>query len=155
VVGVVKSRTLKQLASDKRRSAQMKGTRPAFLKGKKSKSRSVSKSKGGGGSHKSKDLTIPLSIAIPAAIPLVKALTFNPATGQNGLAFDQTMEGAKQTYRSLALSYSGYDIDTNEWKLGELLVTYGSLALGVAAHKYLGGAANRILGSSNVPIIRV
>lgn len=148
-----KARTAKQLASDRKRSLAMKGTRPAFLKGKKSKSRSVPNKKGS--SSKSKDLTIPLTIAIPVALPLVKALTFNPATGQNGLAFNQTMEGAKQTYRSLALSYTGYDIDEAKWKLGELLVTYGSLAIGVAAHKYLGAGANRLLGASNVPIIRV
>ena len=104
---------------------------------------------------KSRDLTIPLTIAIPVALPMVKALTFNPATGQNGYAFNPTKEGAKQTYRSLALSYTGYDIDEAKWNFSELLVTYGSLAIGVAAHKYLGGAANRLLGASNVPVIRV
>jgi len=150
---VPKNRSPAQLASDRKRSTAMKGKRPAFLKGKSSKRKSVPNKKGS--SPKSKELTIPLTIAIPVALPLVKALTFNPATGQNGYAFNRTMEGAKQTYRSLALSYTGYDIDTSEWKLSELAVTYGTLAVGVLAHKYLGASANRLLGASNVPIIRV
>jgi len=150
-----KARSQKQLASDRKRSLAMKGTRPAFLKSKSKKSsRSVTKKKNSG-SHKKKDLTIPLSIVLPAAYPLVQALTFDPSTGQNGYAFNNTKEGAKQTFRSLVKAYSGYDIDTNEFDFGSLMRTYGALFIGIAAHKYVAPTANRILARNNIPLIRV
>ena len=133
----------------------MKGIRPAFLKGKsKSKSRAMTKSKSSG-SHKSKDITIPLSIVLPAAYPLVQALTFDPSTGQNGAAFNPTKEGAKQTFRSLVKSYAGIDLDDNSFDAMALVRTYGSLLVGAMAHKYIAPTANRILARNNIPLIRV
>jgi len=131
----------------------MKGKKPSFLKGVKSKVRKSlpNKKKQSSGP---KETTLPLAIIVPAAIPLVKALTFDPRTGRNGLAFDRTPEGAKQTFRSLARAYSGYDIDTMEFDLTDPAITYGTLILGIIGHK-LAGRVNRLLGSSKVPLIRI
>lgn len=91
---------------------------------------------------------------IPAAIPIVKAVTFDPRTGRNGIAFDKTVEGAKQTFRSLGRAYTGYDMDTGEFDLTDPAITYGTLFLGVIGHKLAKGA-NRLLGQSQVPLIRI
>jgi len=149
---MAKTRTAKQLASDRKRSLAMKGKKPSFLKRAVSKSRKSlpNKKKSSG----PKETTLPLAIIIPASIPLVKALTFDPRTGRNGLAFDRTTEGAKQTFRSLAKAYSGYDIDTQEFDLTDPAITYGTLILGVIGHK-LAARVNRLLGSSKVPLIRI
>lgn len=147
-----KSRTPKQLASDQKRSRAMKGTRPKFLKSKGKRRSSVTKKKT---SHKSKETTIPLSILLPVLFPLIQAATFDPSTGRNGIAFDRTTEGAKQTLRSLMKSYSGVDLDTNEMDWMALVRTYGSLALGVGVHKYVAPSANRVLARNNIPLLRV
>jgi len=106
------------------------------------------------GKSSPKETTLPLAIVIPASIPLVKALTFDPKTGRNGLAFDRTAEGAKQTIRSLGKSYTGFDLDTGDFDIMDPITTYGIIFLGVIGHK-LAGKANKILGSSKVPLIRI
>jgi len=152
VVDLAKARTAAQLAADARRSRAMKGKKPSFLKRTGSKfRRSLATKKTNSGP---KETTLPLAIIIPAAIPLVKALTFDPRTGRNGVAFDRTPEGAKQTFRSLARAYSGYDIDTMEFDLTDPAITYGTLFLGIIGHK-IAARANRLLGSSKVPLIRI
>jgi len=155
MVELAKARTSKQLAADAKRSRAMKGKKPAFLKGKsgsttlgRRKSPNQKKSNG------PKETTLPLAIIIPASIPLVKALTFDPRTGENGFAFNRTTEGAKQTVRSLGRAYAGYDMDTGEFDLTDPAITYGTLFLGIIGHK-LAAKANRILGSSKVPLIRI
>jgi len=130
----------------------MKGKKPSFLKGKSSSRKTSLASKN---THtKPKETTLPLAIIVPAAIPLVKALTFDPRTGRNGLGFDRTAEGAKQTIRSLGRAYAGYDMDTGEFDLTDPAITYGTLFLGFIGHK-LAAKANRILGASKVPLIRI
>ena len=131
----------------------MKGKKPAFLKGKSSPRKSVAKKKNP--SHKSKETTIPLAVVLPALAPSVKAFTFDPGTGRNGVAFNRNAEGAKQTLRSLIRSYSGYDIDRNLFEFEPLLQTYLPLGAGILAHKYLGGPANRVLAANKVPLLRI
>lgn len=146
-------RSQKQLTADRKRSTAMKGKRPSFLKGKKSSRRSVPKSKNN--SHRKKETTIPLSIVLPVLSPVVKSITFDPGTGRNGVFFARTAEGAKQTVRSLVRSFSGYDLDRNIFEFEPLMQTYGPLVVGVLAHKFLGGPANRILAANKVPLLRI
>ena len=151
---MAKARSAKQLASDRKRSLAMKGTRPAFLKRKSSSKKRSSVAKNKSSHTKKREITVPLSIVIPAIIPIAKALTFDPRTGQNGLAFNKTAEGAKQTLRSLGRAYTGYDMDTGEFDLTDPAITYGIIILGAIGHKFA-GRANRLLGQSGVPIVRI
>jgi len=151
---VAKARSPKQLASDRKRSLAMKGTRPAFLKAKSSSKKRSSVAKKKNTHTKKREITIPLAIVIPAAIPIVKAVTFDPRTGRNGVAFDRTAEGAKQTFRSLGRAYTGYDMDTGAFDLTDPAITYGTLILGAIGHT-LAAKANRLLGQSQIPLIRI
>ena len=150
-----KARSAKQKAADAKRSRAMKGTRPAFLKSKRKSNPSVAKKKSSGHKSRPKETTVPLSIVLPAVYPLAQAVTFDPSTGRNGLAFDRTQEGAKQTLRSLVKSYSGFDIDDNSFDGMALIRTYGSLFIGVLAHKFAAGPANRILARNDIPLLRI
>jgi len=151
---VAKARSAKQLASDRKRSLAMKGKRPAFLKGKSSSKKRSSVAKSKNTHTKKREITVPLAIVIPAAIPIVKAVTFDPRTGRNGIAFDKSTEGAKQTFRSLGRAYTGYDMDTGEFDFTDPAITYGTIILGIVGHK-VAEKANRLLGQSGVPLIRI
>jgi len=151
---VAKARSAKQLASDRKRSLAMKGKRPSFLKGKSSTKKRSSVAKKSNNVTKKREITVPLSIVIPAIIPIAKAVTFDPGTGRNGIVFDKTTEGAKQTLRSLGRSYTGYDMDTGEFNFTDPAITYGIVILGAIGHRFA-GKANRLLGQSGVPIVRI
>ena len=131
-----------------------------FRAGKGPKAKPKGK-KGGGGlvakvRRRRPQFTLPLAVVGGLMAPPLRSFGTGTYGGRPAQIASNPVLGLTEGFSDWAAHYIGYVAHRNEWRWDYAAIGWGTLLLGISAHKVAGLlGVNRALGRAKVPMVRI